>query len=572
MKLLSLAEPGMNRSRIRAACSRQDPFRSGSATTLLALCLFLAACSNQENGAIGARAIQVGTELASEQVLNRHLGADPRSIDPSLATEVVGAMILDDIGEGLVTLSADGRTVPGVAASWETSADGKTWTFHLRDDARWSNGEAVTAEDFVYSWRRLVDPATGAEYAQYLAPVENGIETATGKMPPDRLGVEARGPRTLVVRLHTPTSYFLSMVGNMWLFPIYRPAVEQWGDSWTQPGHMISNGAFTLAERVNNGHITIVRNPHYWGASQVRLTKVVYTIISDSNSSTDQYLAGSLDVTDRIPPSRKDLLQKALGSQVVYAPYFGTAMFGYNFAKPPFAGNPKLCLALNIALDRDILAKYVMRETVLPAYNIMPPLAGYDPAVPTWANFSPDERHALARKLYREAGYSDSNPLEVVLTYATGGPETRRFMEAMSAMWQMNLGAKVQIYNMEWKVFLQARQLKQPTLYWNAWIGDYPDPFTFMQLFQTGFDMNQGSYSNPRFDALLERAGNLKDDAARYDLFHQAEAILNEDAPLLPVYYYQSAHLIKPYVKGWESSVTDRHLSRYLYVMSYQED
>jgi len=532
----------------------------------------LVACNtNQKQAPVAAHDIQVGSDLATEQILNRHLEADPRSLDPSLVTDVVGQRVADDLFEGLVTLNEEGHTVPGVAASWETSADGKTWTFQLRDNARWSNGQPITADDFVYAWRRQVDPATGSEYAQALTPIENAMDAAAGKMPPSKLGVESAGPRTLVVHLHAPTPYLLALLANAYLDPIFEPAVKQWGDRWTQPGHMVSNGAYLLSERVINGHITLEKNPYYWDASKVRLSKVVYFTVGDNDATTDQYLAGSLEFTERFNVSEKDRLQRILGNQVVISPIFATALFAYNLTKPPFAGNPKLRLALNVALDREILEKYVDRGVGVAAYNIMPPLDGYDPAVPDWAHLPDDARHALARRLYQEAGYTDSHPLEVVLTYASGGPGTRRFMEALSAMWQMNLGAKVQIYNEEWKVFLQARQLKQPTFFWAAWSGDYPDPFTFMQLYQTGFGMNDGDYSNPQYDALVDQASSIKDAAARSVLFHKAEAILNEDAPVLPVYYYVSTHLVKPYVKGWQSNISDRHLSRYMYVLGHQE-
>jgi oligopeptide transport system substrate-binding protein len=533
-------------------------------------CLF--ACGNQKPASTTARAIQVSSDLAAEQILNRHVEGDPRTLDPSLSTESVGQRVLDDLFEGLVTLDEAGHTVPGVATSWETSTDGKTWTFHLRENARWSNGQPVTAQDFIYGWRRQVDPATGSEYAQALAPIENAMDAAAGKMPPSKLGVEAAGMHTLVVHLHQPTAYLLALLTNPYLYPIYEPAIKQWGDSWSQPGHMISNGAFLLTERVFNGHITIERNPYYWDASHVRLSKVIYQSVSDYDAATDQYLAGNIDFAERFNVAEMDRLQRILGSQVVVTPIFATAMFGYNLSKPPFAGNPKLRLALNVALDREILMNYVEHGVGVPAYNMMPPLTGYDPAVPDWARLSPDARHALARKLYQEAGYSDTHPLEVVITYPSGGPHVRRSLEAMSAMWQMNLGAKVQIYNEEWKVFLQARQLKQPTFFWDAWIGDYPDPFTFMQIFQTGYGMNDGDYRNPQFDALVDQASSTNEAAPRSALFHKAEAILNEDAPFLPVYYYVSTNLIKPYVKGWQSNITDRHLSRYMYVLAHQEN
>lgn len=555
-------------------CPREhshNPRRRWCLPVLLAIPFWLLACGQQQHVSANAREIQVGSDLASEQILNRHLEGDPRTLDPSLSTEAVGQRVIDDLFEGLVTLNEDGQTIPGVATSWETSSDGKTWTFQLRNGARWSNGQPVTAQDFVYAWRRQVDPATGSEYSQALTPIVNAMDAAAGKVPPSKLGVESAGPHTLVVHLNAPTAYLLALLTNPYLYPIYEPAVKQWGDGWTQAGHMVSNGAFLLTERVFNGHITIEKNPYYWDASHVRLSKVIYHSVPDYDAASDQYLAGNIDFAERFNVSEIDRLRRILGDQVVIAPIFATALFGYNLAKPPFAGNPKLRLALNVAVDREILMNYVEHGVGVPAYNIMPPLDGYSPAVPDWAHLSDDARHALARKLYHEAGYSDAHPLEVVMTYASSGPHVRRFMEALSAMWLMNLGAKVQIYNVEWKVLLQSLQLKQPVFFWDAWFGDFPDPFTFMQLFQTGFGMNYGEYANPRYEALLEQANSITDNTKRFELFHQAEAILNEDAPSLPVYYYVATHLIKPYVKGWQSNVTDRHLSRYMYILAHQE-
>jgi oligopeptide transport system substrate-binding protein len=555
------------------AANRGRILRGGCrVAALLVLPFFLSACANQGQSSASTRAIQVSSDLAAEQVLTRHLEADPRSLDPSLVTDVVGQHAIDDLFEGLVTVGQDGHTVPGVAQTWETSADGKTWTFHLRSDARWSNGESVTADNFVYAWRRQVDPATGSEYSQALAPIENAVDIGGGKLPPNKLGVESAGPRTLVVHLRAPTAYFLALLNNGYLDPLYEPAIKQWGDGWTQPGHMVSNGAFQLSDRVINGHIGLAKSPYYWNAKKVRLSKISFLIVSDNNATTDQYLAGNIDFTDRFNVFDKERLQQTLGDQLVMAPIFATAMFGYNLTKPPFAENPKLRLALSMAIDRDILETFVSHGVGVPAYNVMPPLDGYDPAVPDWAHLSDDARHALARKLYQEAGYSESHPLETVITYPSGGPGMRRYMEALSAMWLMNLGAKVQIYNVEWKVFLQARQLRQPTFFWDAWSGDFPDPFTFMQLYQTGFGLNDTDYSTPKVDALVNQATSINDQAQRMALFHQAEAILNEDAPAMPVYYYVSTHLIKPYVKGWQSNTMDRNLSQYMYILAHQEN
>jgi oligopeptide transport system substrate-binding protein len=551
--------------------SRRSKAPLASLAPLILAPLLISGCTNTGGALHTAQTIQVGTELASEQVFNRQLEGDPRTLDPALTTDVVGQFVVEDLFEGLTTIAEDGSVVPGVATSWETSADGKTWTFHLRKEARWSNGAPVTADDFVYAWRHQADPATASEYAQSMAPIENATEIANGKMPVEKLGVQAMGPQTLVVQLHAPTAYFLSLLGNSFLYPLYAPALKQWGDAWTQAGHMVSNGPFQLSERVLNGHITLLKNPHYWDAAHVRLTRVNYAIVDDRDAAMNEYLAGDLDMTDRIPVSQKDHLQQMLGSQLSITTNFATAMFSYNFDKPPFAGNQKLREALSAALDRDIICQYVLRGIGVPAYSIMPPLKGYDPAVPDWAKMTPDARHAYARKLYQEAGYSDSHPLEAVFTYPTAGPDDRRFFEAVAAMWQMNLGAKVQIYNLEWKILLQQRQQKLLSLYWDAWSGDFPDPFTFFQLFQSNNGFNSGDYRNPTYDSLVDEASTSNDPAQRNGVFHQAEEIMNADAPTIPVYYYEIAHLFKPYVKGWQPNSMDRILSRYVYILQHQE-
>jgi oligopeptide transport system substrate-binding protein len=541
-------------------------------SALATLLLFLTACANQQSPALApAPAITVSSELATDQVINRHLEADPRSLDPSLAEAVVDQIVLQDLFEGLVTLAEDGSTIPGAASSWETSADGKTWTFHLRKNSKWSNGAPVTADDFVYAWRRLVDPATGSEYSQALAPIENALDIASGNAPVSKLGVESAGPQTLIVHLHAPTAYLLGLLANMYMYPIYAPAVKQWGETWTQPGHMIGNGAFTLSDRVINGHITLLKNPLYRDADHVRLTRVNYVVVSDYDAAMNRYLSGDLDFTDRVTSSQKIRLQRLLGDQVVIEPTFAQTFFSFNMMKPPFSNNPKLRMALDVALDRDILSKYVRRGIDIPGYSIMPPLPGYDPVVPNWAKLSTEDRHALARKLYQEAGYSDKHPLETLLTYPSAGADVRQYMEALSAMWLTTLGAHIQIYNVEFKVLLQMKQQKEPVFYWDAWFGDFPDPFTFMQLFQTGNGMNDGDYSNPRYDALIDQASNTNDQAVRYQLFHQAEAILEEDVPTIPVYTWSSTHLIKPYVKGWQSNVMDRNLSQYMYILAHKE-
>lgn len=536
----------------------------------LLVCLVLSGCG--KNGSLlHAPDIQVGTALAKAQVLNRQIGASPRTLDPSLATDVASQHVLDDLFEGLVTLDEAGRIAPGVAKSWQHSAEALTWTFHLRHDARWSNGKPVTAQDFLYAWRRILNPATASEYAQALGPIVNALAINAGKLPVDKLGASAPDPYTLIVHLVTPTPYFLHLLTNMYLAPEYAPAIKKWGNAWTQPGHMVSNGAFMLKSAVINGNITAVRNPFYWDAKQVHLTRVIYHPVS-GNSTVSQYLGGTLDWTNGFPANDAKQLKRVLGSQVVHGPYFGTAMLCFNLDRAPFKGNRKLRLALSMAIDRKIIAKYLNHGLVLPAYNLVPPLEGYTPAIPAWAKLPAKKRHALARKLYHEAGYSKAHPLKGTMTFAAGGSGSRQFMEALAAMWRGTLGADIQLNTLQWKVLLQSLQMRSLTLFWSAWIGDFPDPFTFMQLFTSGFPQNHGDYKNPAFDALIDRAQHTADPTKRYALFHQAEARLNHDAPYLPIYFYEASHLVKPYVKGWKKNVMDRNLSRYIYILKHTRD
>lgn len=533
----------------------------------MCLCAALAGCNSGTK--THAPEIAVGTALAAEQVLNRQIEGTPQSLDPSIATDVPSEHVLDDLFEGLVTVNEAGEPAPGVAKSWQESRDGLTWTFHLRDDARWSNGMPVTAKDFVYAWQRTLNPDTASEDAQMLAPIVNALAINAGKLPADKLGVDTPDPHTLIVHLVHPTPYILSLLSNDYLDPEYPPAIRKWGQAWTLPGHLVSDGAFMLVSEVINGRIVLVKNPYYWDARAVRLTKVTYFPLSNFASAVSQYLAGNLDWTNSFTADDATHLEQTLGAQVVHAPYVGTGMLGFNMKRAPFKGNRKLRLAMSMAVDRKILAKYISHGLVRPAYQLIPPLKGYAPAVPKWATLAPKARHALALKLYHEAGYSKAHPLRVTLTFASGGAGTRRYMEALQAMWRMNLGADVTINTMQWKVLLQSLEQRALPLFWDGWIADYPDPYTFMQLFTIGFPQNDGDFHSPEFDALVNEAQHTVNPAQRYAIFTQAEKLLNRNAAYLPLYFYETAHLVKPYVKGWKSNDTDRNMSRYMYILKH---
>ncbi len=300
----------------------------------------------------------------------------------------------------------------------------------------------------------------------------------------------------------------------------------------------------------------------------MRLQKVVYLPL-DRAVQTDRFFAGDLSFTDSFSAEQTAWLRRRLGSQVVSAPYLGNFVLGINALRPPFAGNRPLRQALTMAVDRETLVRYVRQGLYKPAWTPTPPLPGYAAPVPAWATLPEAERHALARRLYQQAGYSSRHPLHIELHYPTDS-DNRRTYEAVAAMWRMNLGAEVSTYNEEFRVQLNERHLKKLQLFHYAWIGDYPDPYTFLQLFQTGFGYNDGGYSNPRYDQLLARAGAESDAAQRLALLAEAEALLDDDVACIPLYYYASRHLIKSYLRGWTSNIQDRNLSQYLYVLEHE--
>lgn len=546
---------------------------SGRALPLCVACLIGGCGAGQATGpgsSVTASSFTVGTGLAANQMLARALDDTPRSLDPQLTNDVPGQRVSDDLFEGLTVIGIDGRPAPGVAASWQSDAAGTTWTFHLRPEARWSNGTPISAADFVYSWRREVDPKTAADYAEALAPIVNALDIATGQKSPSTLGVEALDPHTLRLHLNGPTPYLLDLLAQNYLYPVYQAAIERYGDNWVRPEHIVGNGAFVLREHVIGTRITLDKNPNYWDAQHVKLQRVVYYVLPSRSDQTQRFLADDVDWTDSFGADQRLWLKSILGDQVVNSPYFGSFFLGMNFLMPPFKDNRPLRQAMVLALDREPLTLYMRQGMYQPAYTFMPRLPGYELPVPDWKSLSDPQRHALARQRYREAGYSDQHPLRIALSVPTMDSDSQHFFEALIASWRSVLGAQVTLDQEEFKVLSQDRSMRKLPFYFDAWIGDYPDPYTFMQIRYSGNGNNNAGYSNPAFDHLVDAAGQQADNVERYRLFEQAERILDDDAAFLPLYYYATRHLVKPYLRGWQSNVMDRNLSRYMYLLEHQ--
>jgi len=511
--------------------------------------------------------------LAESQVLHRGNGEEPQTLDPHLSEGVPASTILRDLFEGLTTTEPDGRIVPGAAAHWDISRDGLVYTFYLDPEARWSNGEALTAQDFVWSWRRVVDPGTGASYGRMLAPVRNAEAIFAGELPPEELAVEALSERTFQVTLASPTPYFLGLLTHPTTYPVHRSALEAHGASHVRPGLLVSNGAYLLADWQVRARIELERNPHYRLVDEVIIERVSYYPFEDENTEFNRFRAGDLHWTYQVPNNQFGWLEENMSEALQVAPWFGTYFFSFNLQRPPFQDNLALRQALNLALDRDILTSRVTRFGEIPTYNLIPPgLPDYEPYIPEYADWTQAEREAEARRLYAEAGYSESDPLTVELRY-NSSENHRKISVAVAAMWKQVLGVRTRLINEEFRVFLQNRAQGRVTEVFRAgWIGDYQDAFTFLELFHSEHGRNDAGYANPRYDRLLEQIASERIPALRRNLMVEAERILLADQVILPAYIYVSKRLVDPRLRGWEQNVMDQHLTRHMYLLKARQE
>lgn len=522
---------------------------------------------------LASATVPPGVKLADRQVINRGNGSEPQSLDPNIAEGVPSSNILRDLFEGLVSESPSAELVPGVAKSWEISDDGLLYTFHLRDNARWSNGDPVVAGDFVFSWRRLVTPATASNYALMLAPVENAEAIIRGDLPPSELGVKALNDHTLQVKLKTRTPYFLGVLTHSTTYPIHRPSLEKYGDDFTRPGKLVSNGAYTLKDWVVQSHIKLVRNDQYWDNQHTTVNEVNFFATEDMNAMVLRYRAGELDISyNRLPVSQMDWIREHLGDELRISPYLGTYYYGFNLTQPPFKDAPMaLRQALSMAVDREIITDKVLNDGSIPAYGFVPPgVLNYGNGFEyPWKNMSREERLAEARRLYQEAGFSEDNPLRVELRYNTEANH-KKVALAIAAMWKQNLGVVTEIINQEWKVYLDVRSQRRLTQAFRmGWIGDYNDAYSFLELGLSYNAQNDSGYDDPKYDRLLTSSFETDTVEERAEVMAAAEQQMLMDYPIMPIYYYVTTQLIKPYVGGFETNIMAHHYTKDLYVKAH---
>jgi oligopeptide transport system substrate-binding protein len=506
-----------------------------------------------------------GQNQPQVSTLHRGLSSDPESIDPHKARSTQAAEVQRDIGEGLVGYSPTGSLVGGAAESWEVSEDGLTYIFKIRDAARWSNGDPLTAEHFVFSFRRLVDPATAAFYGQALAAIVNADAIIRGDMPPDELGVVAADDHRLVISLQQPTPYLLGLLTHPSTFPVHPESIASHGAEFTRPGNLLSNGAYKLESWDTSSVLRLVRNEHYWNNAATAIDAVNFHILTQEMTQLNRFRAGEIDITDSIPPDSFASLREQYAEQIHIAPSLGVHYYGFNLTKPPFANNRALRQALSMAIDRETLVDKVIGRGETPAYSWVPPgVDDYDPIRFTFAEQSQEERNAAARRLYREAGYSDAQPLEIELRYNTSDTQ-QRIALAIQAMWAEVLGIRTTLVNEEFQVMLaNIRAAEVTQVFRSSWIGDYNDAHTFLNILQSGNPSNSPRFENARFDKLMRDAEEQIEARGRRLFLEEAERVLLSEHPVIPLYFSVSKHLVSTRVQGWGDNVLDYHYSQHL--------
>lgn len=507
---------------------------------LVALVIAVAGCTRD-----GGQALRVGS------------GTEPQGLDPHMVTGVPEHRLVSTLFEGLVDVDpSDLHPVPAVAQSWTVSDDGRVYTFILRPEAAWSNGDPVTAHDFVYAWRRILSPGLGSEYAYMLHCLRNAQEFHEGRLQDfDAVGVKALDDRTLQVTLNDPTPCFLPMQIHFTWYPVHRPTIERFGridernTKWTRPGNLVGNGAFLLKRWIPNNVIEMVRNERYWNAANVRLERVQFYPIDNQLTEERCFRTGELLLTENVPITKVPVYRRGHPELIHLDPYLGTYFYNINVKRPPF-NDRRVRRAFAMAIDRESLTRNVLTGGQRPARALtVPNTAGYTCA----ARMEDDVE--TARRLLAEAGFPDGAGFPPVELLYNTSESHKLIAEAVQQMWKKNLNVAVGLANQDWKVYLASQKNGDYYVARASWIGDYVDPINFLECFTTGNGNNRTGWSSPEYDDLLVRARRASEIEQRLDCYQQAEKILLDEAPIIPLYYYTRIYLKSPRVQGWHSNL-----------------
>jgi oligopeptide transport system substrate-binding protein len=534
------------------------PFRHLLPCFTAALVFLSTSCKPQPTVAPNA----AGMGAPAAKVLLYGNGAEVQDIDPQTVTGIPEHKVVTALFEGLVNEDArDLHPVPGVAESWDISSDGLTYTFRLRADARWSNGDPVTAQDFVGAYQRMLTPALGAEYAYMLYNYVAGAKDYyDGKLTDfAQVGFKALDPRTLEIRLLHPTPYLLSAMNHYAWFPVHLPTVAKFdglarrGSPWTRPENFVGNGAFIINEWRPNQILAVQRSPTYWDRARVKLDEIRFFPVENLDTEERMFRTGQLHVTYEVPSAKIDFYRREQPESLRTTPYLGVYFYRFNTTRPPF-DDVRVRRALSLAIDRESLVKNVVRGGERPAYAVSyPDNAGYTPRARLSGTL--DE----ARRLLAEAGFPEGKGFpNAVLMYNTQ-QNNRLIAEAIQQMWRHNLGIETSLSNQEWKVFLDAQRTMNFDLQRAAWIADYVDPHVFLDLWETNGGNNKTGWSSPAYDRLLAQSFAARTTEERYEIYQQMDQILVEELPVMPIYYYNRVNLVSPKVINFFPTPLDSH-------------
>lgn len=507
----------------------------------------------------------VDKALAQQELLFS-IGTEIQGLDTHLVTGVPEHKVLLALCEGLVSYSpGGGQAEAGVAESWTVSDDGLIYTFRLRDNARWHNGDAVTARDFAWSWQRLLSPPLAAPFANMLYPVRGAEDYHRGKLQDfAEVGIEVLDDRTLRVELHSPTPYFLSVLTHNSLFPVHAATVLEHGamtarnSAWARPGHFTCNGPFRLVEWRKDRHLLVEKAANYWDAARVQLQSIRFLPVDKVTTEERMFRTGQLHLTSSVPLER---LQAWQGDPRFHTdPYLGVYYYGLNVTRPPL-DDVRVRQALSLALDRQKIVDHITGGGEQIAHSFTPPQPALNYLPDTELEFNPEK----ARQLLAQAGYADGagmRPLQVLYNTSEGH---QKIAVAIQEMWRAHLKIEVTLFNQDWKVYLQSRNDLDYDIARAGWIADYEDPMSFLDIMLTGRGNNTTGWGNARFDRLVTQSTRLTGHE-RIEKMLQAEQLLMEELPVLPIYIYTNKYLLHPDVKGWQPNIRDIHPPKYLYL------
>jgi oligopeptide transport system substrate-binding protein len=489
---------------------------------------------------------QPQTPANTAEILHRGLSGEPATLDPAAAADTFSSEVMQDLYEGLTTESPSGEIIPGVASGWTVDASGTRYTFQLRPDAEWSNGTPVRAQDFIAAWQRTLDPKQGSPVADDLRLILSAPAIIAGKSPVSALGVEARGDSVLIVNLEQPAPYFPQLLSHSSAYPIYSDASARSHD----PATWVSNGAYVLAGWSPNTAVELAQNSHYWNHSTVRIPRVEYVVASDGNAQFMRYRAGALDLTDTVPENAVPELRREHSTEFITAPFLATAYYGLNLTAGPCKTNLKLRQALSMAIDRTRLVQ-ALAFGQAPAFGFVPPGTwNYGAQAWAWKDWADADRVAEAKRLYAAAGYSPRAPLHLRLLF-NSNPAIKHTAIVVASMWRETLGIDTEMVDEEYRVFLQSRHDRSR---WDvarlAWSADFNDASNFLDTLRAHSSNNDPGYANAAFDNLLDSAASNADSGRRRDLLESSERLMLADYPVVPLYFFVSKRLIKPYVHG----------------------